>query len=174
MTEQIENVAIRAMANLMIKEIQTGPAADWLDLSDIFDILFEPKHLMVMQKIHRLGVATIIVGAMKTELFEMAFWILSEFEFIGGPYWIIQEEVLRHALLDKIRSCLKKEFPSKRKFSAASIKVIEKVLPTEETPEIKNRTLHQKIAELRVEFISLIERLKNSNNPQVLFYTFST
>lgn len=96
--------------------------------------------------------------------------LYSEWEYLGGPHWVIQEEILRHICLDMISNTLEMLFPYKNKFFKIADKKLAEILPETLPSFITNRVLVMKINDLKGEFNDLLSDLMSSDDPKVGLY----
>jgi hypothetical protein len=96
-------------------------------------------------------------------------YVYSEWECLGGSYWVIQEEILRHVLLHSLNKQLEKCFPCKESFVKKSLLKVSEVLSDPIPNYIKNVILKKKIVLLKSEFVNLIDELRRNSKPKVYF-----
>lgn len=103
----------------------------------------------------RLAIACIIIGSQRFEYYHCAFRLLCAWSSVGGCWWIIQEEILRHAAVAILMN--------QNQSNNIIINNIDIVLPpSQHLPKfINNEIIIKKIKCLRIKFKELI---KKSNN----------
>ena len=96
--------------------------------------------------------------------------ITSEWEILGGPYWIIQEEILRHLIYQIFEEALLDSFPSKKNFKTKVEIELFKLLPCPLPPYITNATLIKKIQGLKENAAILVKEMNATDGPKVYYY----
>lgn len=170
-TSNHELASLFASSNVLLSEIRNhSDITNWADVFSLFGLgLLQPKAFASLSKLQKLALAIVIVGAQETNYFMISFRILSEWEGLGGPYWVIQVEILRHKVLSVYERELKLNFPYKLKYCSKVLENLDRIIPDEVPSCIKNPTLRKKMISLKVEFGCLADDLKTSNNPEVIF-----
>ncbi|KAJ1417669.1 hypothetical protein B484DRAFT_400745 [Ochromonadaceae sp. CCMP2298] len=113
----------------------------------------------------QLAVATIIIGSRTLSLFPKAAKILSAWHHVGGAYWLVQLEILRHAALYLIR--VKLSGLTQKSFDSAELKAQITTMLTQDTePDLHtHKLLKLKIAMLRADLHWLLDAMHASTNP---------
>ena len=94
----------------------------------------------------------------------------SEWEVLGGSYWIIQEEILRHLIHQIFEEALLDSFPSKKNFKTKVEIELFKLLPCPLPPYITNTTLIKKIQGLKENAAILVKEMNATDEPKVYYY----
>ena len=160
-----------SIATLVVSEMRNDHHINWKDLYDVFVCgLLESNLLPALTKVHRLAIAIVIVAAKKLIYFDVAFRFLCEWELLGGPYWIIQEEILRHLIYQIFEEALLDSFPSKKNFKTNVEIELFKLLPCPLPPYITNTTLIKKIQGLKENAATLVKEMNATDEPKVYYY----
>mmetsp|Transcript_4824 Transcript_4824/g.7332 ORF Transcript_4824/g.7332 Transcript_4824/m.7332 type:complete len:367 (+) Transcript_4824:374-1474(+) len=112
----------------------------------------------------RLAVCIVVVGSQRRDIFSTVFSMMSEWESIGGPFWVIQEELLRHAAIYIYRNairCHRKRMEAIREAEAQTAALFQDAeeIATQQLSSTTRTLVIECIERLREEFGSLLFRL---------------
>ena len=152
---------------LAVKE-KTWSTGKWTDLVEKVLARFTDVGPQTLRS--KLAYAIAIIGTENRELFYLAFRQLSDWSPIGGPYWVIQEEMLRQHILFFIGNGLSVsiDLDNGDDTSAEDMvdleeakEVIYKIFSDVRTASVTNKILRERMIELRSEFLKLIGVLES-------------
>ena len=167
---------VAALEKLLIEECllaereKTWTAEKWQDLVDKVLTRFSDSGPHTLRG--KLAYAIAIIGSENREFFYLAFKDLCDWAPIGGPYWVVQEEILRHHILFFIAKGVMPVsidlFGNGDDTSTEDMvdleeakKVIQKVLSDVKTASIPHKILKERMIELRSEFLKLVDALES-------------
>ena len=102
-------------------------------------------------------------------------------EFVGGPFWIVQEELIRHAVLPKLNQQLALFYTSVGELEEKTIDenlnenlhfIIDIVIPDCLPKYVQNRTVRKKVAQLKLGFKDLLKEMRMAEFPMSCFRNY--
>ena len=102
--------ASELLINFILTSILSLPVHEYDNvLENKIFILLKHRKLCSLHRNVKLSIAILIVGAQRTDYFFTAFELMCAWSFLDGPHWIIQEELIRHAIISQFDQILENE-----------------------------------------------------------------
>ena len=97
----------------------------------------------------------------------------SEWEVLGGHYWVIQEQILHQWILKECRDQLYKLYPQREEFYQTMQCQIENIFQKINLIKFRHVILSEKIVQLNDSMHKLVESITDSSKPKVGYrYTY--
>jgi hypothetical protein len=108
----------------------------------------------------RLAICIIIIGSRNIEYFPLAFQLMCEWDELRGCYSVIQQEILRHSAIDCLRFlCNFHKYEMTQNIIEQFEQNFNEILPEKIPKYVKNQTLVQKLIDLRIEIVNLVNEM---------------
>ena len=128
--------------------------------------LLEFQSIPDLKREVKLAISIILVGSSKTDKFVCVFRMLCSFEDLGGCFWVVQEELLRHAFLGEMNTIMDGDYQAisyERRLRDALEVTVPAVVPS----YVKHNIVREKIPALRASLEKLINKMISSGRPKV-------
>ena len=126
------------------------------------------QNLETLRKNQKLAISIVLVGTGHRRFFPMIARLVSDFHYTQGPFWVVQEELIRQAIIFQFEEIVKQHPANKAQMAESMFSCVVKNIP-DILPEcsIYHPLSKMKISLLKIEIEKLVVEIIKAEYPEV-------